>query len=80
VKREYSCRTMRSLEELHSALVLLSLLACSECPQVSALAGLGIDLPGIKTVSPVFEFSDHSLHVCSYCAMSLLRNRWAPGK
>ena len=52
---------MRSLEELHRALVLFCRLAGAECPQVSALTRLRIRLPGIQTVFSAFEFFDHAL-------------------
>ena len=54
-------RSMRSLEELHRALVLFCRLAGAECPQVSALTRLGIRFPGIQTVFSAFEFFDHAL-------------------
>lgn len=51
---------MRSLEELHGALVLLGALPCVECSQVFALTGFRIRLAGIKAEFPGFEFSNHN--------------------
>jgi hypothetical protein len=47
------------LEVLNSALVVLSLLARRERPQIPALAGLGVDFSRIEPIAACFEFSNH---------------------
>ena len=51
---------MSPLEELNLSLVLLRRFARSEGSQVSALAGLRIRFPGIKSVLTGFEFANHT--------------------
>ena len=51
---------MRSLEELHGALVLFRRLARAERSQISALAGFRIRFPGIEAIVAGLEFSDHT--------------------
>ena len=47
------------LEVLHSPLVLFRFIERFECPEVTALAGLGVGFAGIKPVLAGFEFSNH---------------------
>src|ERR1043166_5173385 len=59
------------LEVLHLALMLLGGLARRERAEISAPAGLGIDLAGIQAVFAGLELADHDSHLC--VAVALLR-------
>lgn len=50
-----------ALEVLDFALVLLGGFAGFEGAEVTAFAGLGIELAGVKTIFPGFEFANHLL-------------------
>jgi len=57
---ETHLRSVRSLEELHGALVLFRRLTRAERSQISALAGFWIRFPGIEAIVAGLEFSDHT--------------------
>jgi hypothetical protein len=47
------------LEKLNGSLVLLGRSSSLEGSEISALAGLGIFLPGVESIFTRFEFSNH---------------------
>jgi hypothetical protein len=52
--------SVRSLEELHGALVLFRRLTSAKRAQIFALAALWIRFPGIEAIVAGLEFSDHT--------------------
>src|SRR5688572_32184949 len=63
-----------ALEELHLALMLLRRRARSECAEVAALPGPGIDLAGIEAVFARLELADHATLLRGNPAGSLENN------
>jgi hypothetical protein len=47
------------LEKLYRAFVLFGFLSCIKRPEIPALAGLGVDLPGVEPVLPGLELAYH---------------------
>ena len=61
------------LEVLHRALVLFRGCPCAEGPQVAALAGLGIDLTRIQSITTGLELPDHDCSAAASAAVTLNR-------
>src|SRR5437667_2938735 len=69
-----------SLKILHRFFVPLRRCQCLERAQISSLAGLGVLLPRVQSVSTRFQFSDHKNLFITFDLMKRNRTRCARGR